>query len=110
MRIVSKDKSFLTDSSSLSNWNVTLRASDKSTLSVTWKLIYCLGFGAREFHQACDGAGKFVVVVKAVNGRISVAYNDDGFFSDDSMSPNRNTVSLYRSMRMGAVRLNRSKW
>jgi hypothetical protein len=42
----------------------------------------CLGLKReREFHQACDGRGKFVVVVRAENGRIAVAYNEDSFSS-----------------------------
>jgi hypothetical protein len=61
---------------------VSLKARDESVCSVSWSLLYrasLFGFGAREFHQACDGVGKFVVVVRAGNGRIAVAYNEDGF-------------------------------
>jgi hypothetical protein len=37
----------------------------------------------------CDGDGKYVVVVKAKNGQIAVAYNADGFSSvDRSSTPN----------------------
>jgi hypothetical protein len=48
------------------------------------------GFGAKEFHQAGDGMGSCVVVVRAENGRIAVAYNEDGFSSLDNISLNRN--------------------
>jgi hypothetical protein len=40
------------------------------------------------FYQACDGMGKCVVVVKAENGRIAAAYNEDGFTSDWNSYPN----------------------
>jgi hypothetical protein len=44
---------------------------------------------ADAFHQACDGTGKFVVFVKAENGRIAAAYNEDGFSSVFRRSRNR---------------------
>jgi hypothetical protein len=82
--------------------DVTLTSSNGSSLSVTWELVYrasLFGFGAREFHQACDGQGKNVVteVVRADNGRIAVAYNEDGFQNHYIDSPNRNEfiVSIY---------------
>jgi hypothetical protein len=59
--------------SSQTGWDVSLRASNGSTLSITWKLVYrasLFGFGADDFHRACDGEGTYVVVVKAESGRI----------------------------------------
>jgi hypothetical protein len=91
--IALKESGFVTASSSLSDWNVRLKGEDESVCSVRWKLLYrgsLFGFGAREFHEACDGEGKCVVVVRAENGRIAAAYNEDAFSSDDSTTPNRN--------------------
>jgi hypothetical protein len=91
--IALKDKGFVTASSILSDWDVSLKGVDESFCSVRWKLLYrgvLFGFGANDFHRACDEAGKFVVVVRAENGRIAVAYNEDGFSSDYSTSPNQN--------------------
>jgi hypothetical protein len=89
--------------------DVTLTSSNGSSLSVTWELVYrasLFGFGAREFHQACDGQGKNVVteVVRAENGRIAVAYNEDGFQGYYIDSPNRNgfIVSINEDGTCGA--------
>jgi hypothetical protein len=78
---------FSTASSSLSNWDVSLKDKYDEVCSVSWKLIYrasLFGSDARDFHQACDGMGKCVVVVRAENGRIAAAYNGDGFSSSAS--------------------------
>jgi hypothetical protein len=51
---------------------------------LTWTLVYrgsLFGFDASSFHRACEGDGKFVVVVQAENGRIATAYTEDGFSS-----------------------------
>jgi hypothetical protein len=50
------------------------------------------GYRARDFHQACDGEGSCLVFVRAENGRIAVAYNEDGFRSIDYFigTPNLN--------------------
>ncbi len=69
-------------SSSLSNFTVEMKSEDETVCSVSWILLYrasTSGFHADEFHRACDRMGKCVVVVKAENGRIAAAYNEDGF-------------------------------
>jgi hypothetical protein len=54
------------------------------------------GYRAQDFHQACDGMGMCVVVVKAENGSIAAAYNEDGFTSVDfSSSLNKNGFITY---------------
>jgi hypothetical protein len=61
-----------------------MKALYDSTCSISWILLYRASFSeykASEFHRACDGMGKCVVVIKAENERIAVAYNDDGFYS-----------------------------
>jgi hypothetical protein len=81
-RIARKESGFITDSSSLNGWVVSLIARNGRTLPVKWELEYKAsrnGFGVKEFHQKCDGEGKYVVVVKAINNRIAIAYNGDGF-------------------------------
>jgi hypothetical protein len=92
--IASKESGFVAASSILSGWEVSLKGSDGSVCVVKWKLLYkgsLFGFGARDFHQSCDGVGKFVVVVRAENGLIAAAYNEDGFSSGrGSDTPNRN--------------------
>jgi hypothetical protein len=92
--IALKESRFVTSSSSLSDWEVSLKGVDDSVCNVRWKLLFrgsLFGFGEREFRQACDGAGKCVFVVRAENGRIAAAYNEDGFSSGrDSDTPNRN--------------------
>jgi hypothetical protein len=70
-----------------------LKAKDGRISSFSWILLYrasISGYDAADFHQACDGMGKCLVVVKAENGRIAAAYNEDGFYSDGSDSPNIN--------------------
>ncbi len=52
-------------------------------------VLFLFGFDSIAFHQACDGRGKFVVVVKSENGRVVAAYNEDGFISE-YWSPNLN--------------------
>jgi hypothetical protein len=91
--IASKESVLVTESSSLSDWDVSLKARDEETYFVRWKLLYkgsLFGFGAREFHRACDGLGKCVVVVRAENGRIAAAYNKDGFASEYLRTSNLN--------------------
>jgi hypothetical protein len=73
--IALKDRRFTSSSSTVSDWKVSVKV---------------FGFGVREFHQACDGMEKCVVVVRAENGRIAAAYNEDGFSSDSIVSANIN--------------------
>jgi hypothetical protein len=70
-----------------------LKAEDGGVCSVSWTLVYrasLLGFGGRDFHQACDEEGSCVVVVRAENGRIAVVYNEDGFSRSHDNTPNSN--------------------
>jgi hypothetical protein len=67
------------------------------------------GFRAEEFHQACDGMGSCVVVVRAENGRIAVAavaYNEDGFIRTDRVECTHNQngfiVSINEDVSCGA--------
>jgi hypothetical protein len=88
-----KDSGFASVSSTARDWVVEMKAEDGRASFVSWILIYrasISGFEADDFHQACDGMGKCVVVVKAENGMIAAAYNEDGFSSDGSDSPNLN--------------------
>jgi hypothetical protein len=88
-----KESGFVTISSILLDWDVKLNEEGGGDCSVSWKLLYrgsMFGFGAREFHQACDRVGTVVVVVRAENGRIAVAYNEDGFSDYGAGSSNRN--------------------
>jgi hypothetical protein len=106
-RIALKESGFVTTSSSLSDWDVKLKGEDGGVCSFSWKLLYrgsLLGFHVREFHYACDGVGKYVVVVRAENGRIAVAYNEDGFNSDYSQTANVNgfIVSIEEDGSCGA--------
>jgi hypothetical protein len=82
--IALKDRGFVDVSSSVTDWTVEMKAEDVSVSSVSWILLY----RAADFHQACDGMGKCVVFVKAENGRIAVAYNEDGLTSVKGVSPN----------------------
>jgi hypothetical protein len=44
-------------SSTLNDWEVSLKEHDGRVCYVTWKLVYrasLFGFAARDFHQACD--------------------------------------------------------
>jgi hypothetical protein len=89
--IALKDRCFVSVSSRLNDWTVEMNAEDGSVSSVSWILIYrasLSGNRAADFHQACNGMGKCVIVVKAENGRVAAAYNDDGFTSHDCSSPN----------------------
>jgi hypothetical protein len=81
--IALKDR-FVSVSSSVNDWTVKLNAIDGSVSSVSWILLYRASlseYEAADFHHACDGMEKCVVVVKAENGRIASAYNEDGFAS-----------------------------
>jgi hypothetical protein len=80
-------------SSILSDWDVSLKGEGEIICNVRWNLLYrgsLFGFDAEDFHRACDRMGKCVVVVRAENGRIAVAYNEDGFSSNEINTPNRN--------------------
>jgi hypothetical protein len=82
--IVLKDRGFVSVSSSVNDRTVEMKAEDGGISSVSWILLYrasLSGYRAADFHQACDGMGKCVVVAKAENGRIVAAYNEDGFTS-----------------------------
>jgi hypothetical protein len=90
---VFKDRGFVSVSSSVTDWTFELKAKDGSVSSVSWILLYrasLSGYRAADFHQACDGMGKCVVVVKAENGMIATAYNEDGFPSVSRSTPNLN--------------------
>jgi hypothetical protein len=70
-----------------------MKARDGSVSSVSWILLYrgsLSGYEAVDFHHACDGMGKCVVVVKAESGSTTAAYNEDGFTSVYSRLPNLN--------------------
>jgi hypothetical protein len=89
--IALKDRGFVSVSSSMNDWTVAMKAEDRSLSSVSWILLYrasLSGYRAADFHQACDGMGKCIVVVKAENARIAAAYNEDGFTSVPGHSPN----------------------
>jgi hypothetical protein len=90
--IALKDRGLVSVSSSLSNWTVEMKAEDGSVSSVSWILLYrasLSGYRIDEFHQACDRMGGCVVVVKAENGRIAAAYNEDGFTRNSSVAQSR---------------------
>jgi hypothetical protein len=89
--IVLKDRSFVSVSSSVADWAVEMYDEDGNFSSVSWILLYrasLSGYRDTDFHQSCDGMGKCVAVVKAKNGRVAAAYNDDGFTSLLGNSPN----------------------
>jgi hypothetical protein len=89
--IALKDRGFVSVSSSLSSWAVEMKARDETACFISWILLYrasLSGYKAADFHRACDGMGKCVVVVKADNGRVAAAYNEDGFVSNGNDSPN----------------------
>jgi hypothetical protein len=92
--IALKDRGFVSVSSSVNDWTVEMKDKDARVSSFTWILLYRASisdYRAADFHQACDGMGKCVVIVKAENGRIAAAYNEDGFTSIEwSYSPNLN--------------------
>jgi hypothetical protein len=82
--IAFKDRGFVSVSSSVNEWTVEVKAGDGSVSSVSWIVLYRASlseYRAADFHQACDGMGKCVVIVHAENGRIGAAYNEDGFTS-----------------------------
>jgi hypothetical protein len=91
--IALKDRGFFSVSSRVNAWTVEMEDDNGSVSSISWILFYrasLSGYRAADFHQACDGMGKCVVVVKAENGRIVAAYNEDGFTSGLIDSPNLN--------------------
>jgi hypothetical protein len=93
--IASKDRGFesISVSSFLSDWDVILKAEDDSVCCISWTLLYrgsLFGFDVVDFYRACGGMESCVVVVRAEIGRIAAAYNEDGFYSDESYTPNRN--------------------
>jgi hypothetical protein len=82
--IALKDRGFVSVSLSVNSWTVEMKDEYGNMSSVSWILVYrasISGYRAADFHQACDGMGKCVVVVKAGNGRIAAAYNEDCFTS-----------------------------
>jgi hypothetical protein len=82
---------FVSVSSNVNDWAVEMKNEDGVVSSVSWIFLYRAsqsGYRAADFHQACDGMGKCVVVVKAENGRTAAAYNEDGFTSLNYLSPN----------------------
>jgi hypothetical protein len=91
--IALKDRGFFSASSSLSRWTAKMKAKVDYTCSISWILLYrasISGYRSFDFHRSCDGMGKCVVVIEAENGRIAVAYNEDGFTSGLSRSRNIN--------------------
>jgi hypothetical protein len=65
-----KDRGFVSGSSFLSNWTFEMRPEDEIVCSVSWILLYrasISGYRAADFHRACDGLEKCVVIVKAEN-------------------------------------------
>jgi hypothetical protein len=92
--IALKDHGIVSVSSSVNDWNVELKGVEGSFSSVSWIPLYRASlsdYRAADFHQACDGMGGCVVVLKAENGRIAAAYNQDGFTSVEwTCSPNLN--------------------
>jgi hypothetical protein len=93
LTIALKDRGFVSVSSSVTDWTVEMKAKDGTVSSVSWILLFrasLTGYRAADFHQACDGMGTCVVVVKGENGRIAAAYNEDGCTSVYKCSPNLN--------------------
>jgi hypothetical protein len=110
--IALKDRGFVSVSSSITDWTVEMNSEDGSSSSVSWILLYrasLSGYRAADFHQACDGMGKCVVVSKAENGKIAAAYNEDGFTSVRGPSSNLNgfIVSIGEDGKYGEI-LNRN--
>jgi hypothetical protein len=108
--IAFKDRGFVDVSSSVTDWTFEMKAEDGSVSSVSWILLYrasLSGYRAADFHQACDGMGRCVVVVKAENGRIAAVYNEDGFTAArwGRSSPNLNgfIVSLANNGGCGEI-------
>jgi hypothetical protein len=105
--IALKDRGFVATTTSLSDWVLSLMSRIGSVCVVSWKLLFkgsLFGFDADDFHQACDGMGNCVVVVRAENGRIAAAYNGDGFSSFIGGSSNLNgfIVSIENDGSIGA--------
>jgi hypothetical protein len=106
--IALKDRGFVGVSSSVIGWTVGMKADDES-VSVSWILLFRASlseYRAADFHQACDGMGKCVVVVKAANGMIAAAYNEDGFssvLSGQSLNLNGFIVSVAEDGGCGAI-------
>jgi hypothetical protein len=92
--IMLKDRGFVSVSLRLNDWTIEMKAEDGSETSISWILLYRASlseYRAADFHQACDGMGKCVVVVMAANKMIAAAYNEDSFISTDwTPSPNLN--------------------
>jgi hypothetical protein len=91
--IALKDCGFVSVSARVNDWTVEMKAEDGGVSSVSWILLYrasLSGYRAAEYHQACDGMGKCVVVGKAENERIAAAYNEHGVASDNRHLPNLN--------------------
>jgi hypothetical protein len=91
--IALKDRGFVSVSSSVNDSTVEMKAEDGNPSTVSWVLLYrssLSGHRVADYHQACDGMGKCVVVVKAENGRIAAAYNEDGFTSVEGQTRNLN--------------------
>jgi hypothetical protein len=90
---------FVSVSSRVNDWTVEMKAEDRIVSLVSWILLYRASLSRyqdTDFHQACDGMGKCVVVVKAENGRIAAAYNQDGFTSGfRETTPNLNGFIVY---------------
>jgi hypothetical protein len=103
--IVLKDRGFVSVSSSVRDWSNEMKAEDGSVSSVSWIILYrasLSGFQAADFHQACDGMGKCVVVVKAENERVAAAYNIKSFRLIVTLIPTSRAL-LSLSLMMGVV-------
>jgi hypothetical protein len=105
--IALKERDIIATTSSLSDWVVSLMSRDGSACVVSWRLLFkgsLFGSDARAFHRACDGIGKYVVVVRAENGRIAAAFNEDGFSSVVGATRNANgfIVSIESDGSIGA--------
>jgi hypothetical protein len=104
--IVLKDRGFVSVSSIVNDWDVELKDEDGSVSSVSWILLYrasLSGYRVGDFHQACVGMEKCVVVVKAENGRIAAAYNEFLFLLlPNGLPTSMDSSSL--SLKMEAVK------
>jgi hypothetical protein len=102
--IALKDRGFVSVSSSMIDWTVEMKAEDGCASSISWILLYRASLSdhrSADFHQACDGMGKCVVVVKAENGRIAAAYNEDGFIYSDRVRSSANIKGFIASVTDG---------
>jgi hypothetical protein len=93
----------------MNEWALSMKAKDDGECTVSWTLLFrasLFGYEARAFHQACDKEGSCVVVVRVENGRIAVAYNEDGFVRTDlaECTPDQNgfIVSINEAGSCGA--------